>query len=86
MYNRCVAKARGAKQFATPNVNLLPTQSHNLKYCSNVINESGHKLGSMRWDIGASLIRYRLISLPSHYEKSTNLHLHKFLENLRSHS
>ena len=31
-----------------------------LKYCSNVINESGHKLGSQWWDTGDSLIRYRL--------------------------
>ena len=31
-----------------------------LKYCSNVIYESGHKLGSLRWEIGASLIRYRI--------------------------
>ena len=31
-----------------------------LKYCPNVINESGHKLGSLWWDIGDSLIRYRL--------------------------
>ena len=31
-----------------------------LKYCSNVIYESGHKLGSLRWEIGALLIRYRI--------------------------
>ena len=31
-----------------------------LKYCPNVINESGHKLGSLWWDIGDSLIRYRI--------------------------
>ena len=36
----------------TSNVNLLPI----LKYCSNVIYELGHKLGSLRWEIGASLI------------------------------
>ena len=31
-----------------------------LKYCSNVIYESGYKLRSLRWEIGASLIRYRI--------------------------
>ena len=31
-----------------------------LKYCSNVIYESGYKLGSLWWEIGASLIRYRI--------------------------
>ena len=31
-----------------------------LKHCSNVINKSGHKLGSLWWEIGASLIRYRI--------------------------
>ena len=52
-----------------------------LKYCSNVIYESGHKLGSLRWVIGASLISYRisLQSLQSHNEKSINLHLQRFI-------
>ena len=31
-----------------------------LKYCSNVIQESGHKLGSLRWEKGPLLIRYRI--------------------------
>ena len=31
-----------------------------LKYCLNVIHESGHKLGSLRWEIGASLMRYKI--------------------------
>ena len=36
-------------------------QSHTtLKYSSNVIHESGHKLGLLWWEIGASLIRYRI--------------------------
>ena len=51
-----------------------------LKYCSNVIYESGYSLGSLRWEIGASLIATELISLPSHYEKSINLHLQKFID------
>ena len=44
-----------------PPISIFYQHSHaTLKYCSNVINESGHKLGSMRWDIGASLICYRI--------------------------
>ena len=31
-----------------------------LKYCSSVIYESGYKLGSLRWEIGASLICYKI--------------------------
>ena len=31
-----------------------------LKYCPHAIYESGYKLGSLRWEIGASLIRYRI--------------------------
>ena len=50
-----------------------------LKYCSNVIYELGHKLASLRWEIGASLRRYRITSLPSHYEKSINLQLQIFI-------
>ena len=45
---------------ATSNVILSPKHHTTLKYCSNVIHESGHKLGSLRWEIGASLIRYRI--------------------------
>ena len=42
---------------ATSKVNLsLAT----LKYCSNVIYESGHKLGSLRWEKGTLLICYRI--------------------------
>ena len=54
-----------------------------LKYCSSVISESGYKLGSLQWEIGASLIRYRIRrikSLPSHYEKFINLHLQKSID------
>ena len=40
--------------------------------------ESDHKLGLLQWGKGASLICYR-IRLPSHYEKSINLHLQKFI-------
>ena len=73
---------------ATSNVNLLPTQSHSIKILlpndyaditNNVIYESGYKLGSLWWEIGASLIATELVSLPSHYEKSINLHLQKFI-------
>ena len=31
-----------------------------LKYCSNVIYNSGHKLGLLRWENEASLMRYRI--------------------------
>ena len=31
-----------------------------LKYCSNVIYWSDHKLGSLQWEIGALPIRYRI--------------------------
>ena len=43
----------------TSNVNISPTQSANptLKYCLNVIYQSGHKPGSLRWEIGVSPIR-----------------------------
>ena len=34
-----------------------------LKYCSNVIYESGYKLGLLQWEIRASLIRYRIDKL-----------------------
>ena len=30
-----------------------------LKYCSSVIYQSGHELGSLQWEIGASPTRYR---------------------------
>ena len=44
-----------------PPMSIFYQHSHaTLKYCSNVINESGHKLGSLRWDVGASLICYRI--------------------------
>ena len=45
-----------------PPVSIFHQHSDNtLKYCSNVIYKSDHKLGSLRWKIGASLIRYRII-------------------------
>ena len=60
------------------NVNLSAAQSHNIKHShTNVIYELVHKLGLLWWENGASLMRYKLISLPSHYEKSINLHLQK---------
>ena len=44
-----------------PPVSIFYQHSHTtLKYCSNVLNESGDKLGSMRWDIGASPIHCRI--------------------------
>ena len=46
---------------ATSNVNLSTTQSHNIKHShTNVIYELGHKLGLLRWENGASLMRYRI--------------------------
>ena len=46
---------------ATSNVNLSATQSHNIKHShTNVIYELGHKLGLLRWENGASLMRYRI--------------------------
>ena len=54
---------------ATSDVNLSPTQSHNIKILliyeyvdisNTVIYESGYKLGSLWWEIGASLIRDRI--------------------------
>ena len=51
-----------------------------LKYCSNVVYELSYKLGSLWWEIGASLlIRYRLNKSSKPYEKSINLHLQKFI-------
>ena len=50
-----------------------------LKYCSHVIYESGYKLGSLRWKIGASLIRYRINKSSKPLCKSINLHLQKFI-------
>ena len=50
-----------------------------LKYCSHVKYESVHKLGSLWWEIGDSRKAIELVSLPIHYEKSTNLHLQKFI-------
>ena len=35
-------------------------QSFTVKYCSNLIYESGHKPAWLRWEIGPSLIRYRI--------------------------
>ena len=44
-----------------PPMSIFHQQSHtSLKYCLNVIYDSGQKLGSLRWEIGASLIRYRM--------------------------
>ena len=34
-----------------------------LRYCSNVIYESGYKLGSLTWEIAALLIRYKIYTL-----------------------
>ena len=34
-----------------------------LRYCSNVIYELGYKLGSLTWEIGALLIRYKINTL-----------------------
>ena len=31
-----------------------------LKSCSNALYQLGHKLGSLRWEIGALAIRYRI--------------------------
>ena len=45
---------------ATSNVNLSPRQSHNIKILFKCDIWIGHKLGSLRWEIGASLIRYRI--------------------------
>ena len=40
---------------------ILHQYSHTtLQNCSNVIYESGHKLGLLRWENGASLIYYRI--------------------------
>ena len=50
-----------------------------LKYCSHVIYESGYKLGSLWWKIGASLIRYRINKSSKPLCKSINLHLQKFI-------
>ena len=42
-------------------ISIFHQHSHTtLKYCSNVIYDSGHKLGLLRWENGASLIRYRI--------------------------
>ena len=35
-------------------------QSQSFTNCSNVIYQSGHELGSLRWEIGDSPIRYRI--------------------------
>ena len=59
---------------------ILHQHSHTtLKYCSHVIYESGYKLGSLRWEIGASLIRYRINKSSKPLCKSINLHLQKFI-------
>ena len=50
-----------------------------LKYCSHVIYESGYKLGSLRWKIGASIIRYRINKFSRPLCKSINLHLQIFI-------
>ena len=49
-------------QYLCPTSNVIFHQHSQttLKYCSNVIYESGYKLRSLRWDIWASLIRYRI--------------------------
>ena len=42
-------------------MSILYQHSHTiLKYRSNVICESGYKLGSLRWEIVASLVRYSI--------------------------
>ena len=42
-------------------MSILYQLSHTiLKYRSNVICESGYKLGSLRWEIVASLVRYSI--------------------------
>ena len=54
------AEAGDFNLYAKP-IQSLHQHSHTtLKYCSNVIYESGYKLGSLRWEIGASLIHYRI--------------------------
>ena len=50
-----------------------------LKYCSHVIYESGYKLGSLRWKIGTSIIRYRINKFSRPLCKSINLHLQIFI-------
>ena len=44
----------------TSNVNLSPTQSPNVKILFNCDIQSSHELGSLRFQIGASPIRYRI--------------------------
>ena len=42
-------------------MSIFQQHSHKtFKYCSNVIYEPGHKLASLQWEIGASLICYRI--------------------------
>ena len=44
-----------------PSVSIFHQPSHTTwKYCLSVTYESGHKLGSLRCEIGVSLIRYRI--------------------------
>ena len=50
-----------------------------LKYYSNVIYESGHKLGTLGWQIGASLIRHRINKSSKPLWKIKNLRLPKFI-------
>ena len=49
-----------------------------LKYCSNALYQSGHELGSLRWEIGASPIRYRIIKSSKPLLKIDKLNLQKF--------
>ena len=48
-----------------------------LKYCSNVIYELSHELGSLSGKQGLHQYTTELVRLPRHYEKSINLHLQK---------
>ena len=57
-----------------------------LKYCSNLKYESVHKLGSLRWEIGASRKAIEFVSLPIHNEKSTNLIYKNLSVSLTRHS
>ena len=56
-----------------------------LKYCSNVIYESGYKLGSLRWEIGASLIRKIQKVFQTTVKNQTYIYKN-LLASLRSHS
>ena len=50
-----------------------------LKYCSNVIYQSGHELGSLRWETGALPIRYRTDKSLKTLLKFGKLTLQKFI-------